>query len=162
TVPDDSLCNDQNVCTNDVCLPSGDCDYTNNNLPCSDGSSCTTHDQCVAGQCTGTGTLCGDGVVETECGETCHPGNPEICTNANGIIYTAEVKATDLGASGGKRWFYRAPDGAPLESEGGIAKLSVRRRVDRGVVGFGIRVTAYGDFSAATLPVMTTQVYFGD
>ncbi|HXC53533.1 MAG TPA: hypothetical protein VN634_21785 [Candidatus Limnocylindrales bacterium] len=253
SVPDDTLCDDGNACTDDLCAPSGECSHTNNDAPCSDGSPCTPHDQCVAGQCTGTGTVCGDGIVETGCGETCDPDDHEICnnlidddgdglidcadpdcaeapeptctdacqpappcvplardpaiiyipeleqdlasearerpsvgrftfhgrmvpesainplvdgfvvslTNANGVIYSAEVKPVDLQASGEKRWFYRAPDdGSPVRE--GIAKLRVRRRVDRGEVGFAIRVTAYGDFSAATLPVMTTQVYFGD
>ena len=58
--PDDSACDDSDVCTeNDECL-AGVC--TGDQLPdtttCDDGVSCTENDQCTAGECAGTALDC--------------------------------------------------------------------------------------------------------
>ena len=42
---------------------------------CDDGNSCTTPDTCVAGQCQGNAQICGDGIVQSGCGESCDDGN---------------------------------------------------------------------------------------
>jgi hypothetical protein len=83
-------------------------------------------------------------------------------TNANGEIYRAEVKPVDLQANGQMRWAFRAENLDSVYADGGIAKLRIRKRTDGGETAYAVRMTAYGDFSRATLPVMTTQVYFGD
>ena len=81
--------------------------------------------------------------------------------NANGEIYRAELKPVDVKADG-SRFRFRAEDLGAVVRDGGIARLSIRRRLYQGEMGYGIRVRAYGDFSRATLATMTTQVYFGD
>ena len=48
-------CNDKNPCTDDYCNPLLGCLHTNNVTPCDDLDPCTLSDQCVAGQCVGTG-----------------------------------------------------------------------------------------------------------
>ena len=50
--PTDALCNDEDVCTDDLCAPQG-CDYANNQAACDDGVACTNGDQCLAGTCRG-------------------------------------------------------------------------------------------------------------
>jgi hypothetical protein len=47
------VCNDGNVCTKDTCLKESGCAYPPeaDQTPCSDGNSCTTPDQCLAGLC---------------------------------------------------------------------------------------------------------------
>ncbi len=82
--------------------------------------------------------------------------------NAEGEIFRAEVKPADIEARSTKRYAYRARDKEAVQRDGGIARLSIRVRTESGVVGYGIRVEAYGDFSRATLPEMTTQAYLGD
>ena len=44
---------------------------------CDDGNACTVSDACVAGACGGTSNLCGDGVTQGSCGETCDDGNQD-------------------------------------------------------------------------------------
>ena len=83
-------------------------------------------------------------------------------TNLEGEIYRADVKPADIESRGLKRFFYKAPDRDRIRREGGIARFSAVLRTDGGEISYGIRVQAYGDFSRATLPQMTTQAYFGD
>ena len=89
-----------------VCRPdAGDCDVAENctgsdvNCPadvvepdgtsCSDANSCTLDDACVGGACVGNSMLCGDGVVQGGCGETCDDSN----TNAgDGCSATCQVE----------------------------------------------------------------------
>jgi hypothetical protein len=65
------ICSVLNVCAPEICQPaSGTCLPTpNNGKACSDGSVCTTSDECEDGQCFGGGSL------------TCDDGNP--CTSDN-------------------------------------------------------------------------------
>jgi hypothetical protein len=46
-----SLCNDSNVCTDDVCQGVSGCAHAFNASPCDDGDPCTSYDTCVAGTC---------------------------------------------------------------------------------------------------------------
>lgn len=64
-------CDDGNEVDGDCC--SSHCEITNN--LCDDGIACTVADECVAGVCVGNPITCGDGIVETECGEQCDDGN---------------------------------------------------------------------------------------
>jgi len=53
---------------------------------CDDGNACTVSDRCTAGICGGDLTTCGDGVVQTACGEQCDdgPGNgSDHCCSAD-------------------------------------------------------------------------------
>ena len=43
--------------------------------PCDDGVTCTIEDSCIAGTCSGDSVTCGDGTVQSSCGETCDDGN---------------------------------------------------------------------------------------
>jgi len=58
-----SQCNDNNLCTTDTCL-AGACQFTNNNVPCNDGLSCTSTDVCSNGSCSG--------VSNCPSGQTCN------------------------------------------------------------------------------------------
>ncbi len=44
---------------------------------CDDGNACTSSDQCTAGTCGGSSTVCGDNVVQGTCGESCDDGNQD-------------------------------------------------------------------------------------
>lgn len=87
-VPND--CNDNNVCTTEVCLPGGGCSYTNVAGSCDDGNTCTTVDSCINGECKGSVPLdCNDGDVCTD--DACDPAtgcyttfNTAPCEDGNG------------------------------------------------------------------------------
>ncbi len=77
TVPKN--CNDNNPCTDDICVPLAGCSYNNNSNPCSDGNACTVADKCVGGSCNPGNTLdCDDGNVCTN--DSCSPA--EGCQHA--------------------------------------------------------------------------------
>jgi len=87
-VPND--CNDNNVCTTEVCLPGGGCSYTNIAGACDDGNACTAADMCVNGECQGAAPVtCNDGDVCTD--DACDPAigcytmfNTAPCEDGNG------------------------------------------------------------------------------
>ena len=65
-------CNDGNVCTTDTCDPATGCGHLPAVGQCDDGNICTPTDTCVAGQCSGAGSLdCGDGNACTT--DACDP-----------------------------------------------------------------------------------------
>jgi len=101
-------CSDSNICTNDLCDETIDaCTNVNNTAPCDDGFFCTTGDICGSGICTGAprtcddasactsdscdetadsclnvSSTCGNGVIDSSCGEVCDdPAGTEICNN---------------------------------------------------------------------------------
>jgi hypothetical protein len=82
-------------------------------------------------------------------------------SNANGEIYRAQLEPSDFTWTRSS-YVYKAEDPGKVMAEGGILRIGLRKRFYAGEPGFGIRFKAYGDFSRATLPHMTTQVYFGD
>ncbi len=57
---DEASCNDDNVCTDDLCDAQAGCQYTPNNAVCNDSNPCTGPDQCVVGQCEGAFQQCND------------------------------------------------------------------------------------------------------
>jgi len=64
-------CDDQNPCTDDVCID-GTCEFFNNTSLCDDADACTLGDTCMAGTCQGTTTrTCNDGNVCTT--DSCSP-----------------------------------------------------------------------------------------
>jgi hypothetical protein len=68
------VCDDQNLCTADACLPAKGCTYTNDDgAPCTDDDPCTSGDKCLSGQCTGKAKDCGnDECTSAKCvGGTC-------------------------------------------------------------------------------------------
>ncbi|MGB2984255.1 MAG: hypothetical protein WBE26_00085 [Phycisphaerae bacterium] len=83
-------CDDQNVCTDDICNAVGACENPNNTLPCDDGLFCTATDTCSDGACVGTGDPCpdepndvcdeaNDQCVECLTVDDCDDGN--VCTD---------------------------------------------------------------------------------
>ena len=73
-------CNDDNLCTTDVCDPEMGCVNTSNALPCDDGNACTTGESCNAGECQGgVAANCNDGNPCTD--DSCHPNAG--CQHAN-------------------------------------------------------------------------------
>ncbi len=73
-------CDDSNVCTDDSCNPATGCVHTNNSVPCSDGSACTTADTCLGGSCVGGPALnCDDSNVCTD--DSCNPATGCVHTN---------------------------------------------------------------------------------
>jgi hypothetical protein len=65
TAPKD--CNDNNPCTDDLCVPLAGCSHKNNAYACDDGNKCTQGDACVAGSCVpGEVLSCNDGNICTD------------------------------------------------------------------------------------------------
>ena len=46
-----AVCADNNLCTDDVCLPGEGCEFSPNDELCDDQNACTVGDQCEAGEC---------------------------------------------------------------------------------------------------------------
>jgi hypothetical protein len=74
-------------------------------------------------------------------------------TNINGIIYEAELPAGAMVPFNRKHKFRNRA----AKTEGGFADFSFHPHRE----GYRIKLTAYGDLSAATLADMTVEVYFG-
>ncbi|MBI5609035.1 MAG: hypothetical protein HY902_09155 [Deltaproteobacteria bacterium] len=54
------VCDDNNPCTADACLPAKGCTYTDDDgAGCSDSDSCTVDDKCLGGKCKGAPMTCG-------------------------------------------------------------------------------------------------------
>jgi cysteine-rich repeat protein len=71
------------ACPADDPLPDG--------TSCNDGAACTTPDVCVAGTCQGNAQICGDGTVQTGCGENCDDGNT---TDGDGCSSSCQLEST--------------------------------------------------------------------
>jgi hypothetical protein len=82
-------CDDDNVCTDDLCDPAVGCTHTFNTVPCYDEDICTITDKCNLGVCVGSGLMpCTDGNPCTD--DSCSPGagcefvpNDEVCDDGN-------------------------------------------------------------------------------
>lgn len=61
-VSPETMCDDQNPCTDEGCDPKAGCGYSTNSAPCNaDGDACTINDICVAKKCTpGPKKMCDD------------------------------------------------------------------------------------------------------
>lgn len=64
-------CDDDNLCTNDLCDPIAGCVHTPNEIPCDDGDSCTINDRCLESQCAAQPISCDDGKACTN--DSCDP-----------------------------------------------------------------------------------------
>jgi hypothetical protein len=87
-VTDEGSCNDENLCTDDICDPQEGCFYLYNEAPCSDGNPCTEKDHCVAGSCAGSFLDCNDDNPCTD--DSCKPlvgcqnlPNTLVCSDGN-------------------------------------------------------------------------------
>ncbi|GMV43166.1 MAG: hypothetical protein AMXMBFR64_48820 [Myxococcales bacterium] len=78
-------CNDNDVCTDDLCNPASGCYSILNDATCNDNEPCTSESKCIAGQCLGTkSTDCNDNNVCTDdsclLGVGCkHVNNTGVC-----------------------------------------------------------------------------------
>ncbi len=103
-------CSDDNVCTDDVCN-GGVCEYTNNSLPCTDGSFCSGAETCGGGACLpGTPPCQPDVEVCSESAQQCFPapgaccapdgscamGSLYDCGSAAGFFYGPGVDCADI------------------------------------------------------------------
>ncbi|MFT4571523.1 MAG: putative repeat protein (TIGR01451 family), partial [Candidatus Binatia bacterium] len=84
-------------------------------------------------------------------------------TNANGLIYTADLYPGDMLPKTNRpktMWKFKDPSAkfAGYGIRGGIFKVSIKHRRD----SYTFSVRCYGDMSRATLRRMTTMVYIGD
>ncbi len=84
---DGAACDDDNVCTEDVCDQVDGCIHTPLTGPCDDGNECTENETCDSGFCVGTVTECDDGNVCTE----------DSCDDAIGCVYFNNTDACDDG-----------------------------------------------------------------
>jgi hypothetical protein len=88
---DEASCEDDNLCTDDVCDPAIGCKHEFNSDPCTDYNPCTEQDHCAFGECSGSFLPCEDdnpctanscdpkvGCTFTYKGGACDDGNP--CT----------------------------------------------------------------------------------
>lgn len=105
--PNDSLCNDNNICTDDFCEAAG-CEYDFNTVPCNDGLLCTINDTCGGGTCSGTPKTCPPGQqcdpADGQCkaclnNSQCNDNN--VCTtdtcNAGVCVFTPNSNSCDDG-----------------------------------------------------------------
>ncbi len=58
---DEKSCNDDEICTDDVCDPVQGCLFAYNTKACTDDNKCTANDVCTAGACQGDFGKCDDG-----------------------------------------------------------------------------------------------------
>lgn len=77
---DPLACDDNEVCTTDLCVPDEGCTYTENSMTCTDGSACTLSDICQNGVCVG--------IFEVDCddGNSC---TDDSCYAALGCVNVA-------------------------------------------------------------------------
>ena len=84
-------------------------------------------------------------------------------TNAGGLIYEAFLSPGDLkprrGSSRKRHLFKDSEAARGGGTRAGLAKVTTRERVIRGQEFVTFKIRAYGDFSAATEPRMTTQIF---
>lgn len=72
-------CDDENPCTDDICVKLTGCQHMPNNSPCNDGNVCTLNDTCTPGGCVGTASV------------VCNDNNPcttDSCQAPTGCVFT--------------------------------------------------------------------------
>ena len=81
------VCDDNDPCTDDQCVPPTGCEYTVNTAQCDDGDGCTSDDTCTDGNCQGAPTLCDDG----------NPCTDDSCDSVTGCTAAANTAVCDDG-----------------------------------------------------------------
>ncbi len=71
------VCDDNEPCTTENCMPAKGCIITANSDPCDDNDACTENDACVGGTCVGSEITCDDGVACTS----------NLCKTNDGCVY---------------------------------------------------------------------------
>ncbi|TFH23626.1 MAG: hypothetical protein E4H03_05725, partial [Myxococcales bacterium] len=90
--PNNSVCNDSEVCTDDVCSSVTGCTNPPNTASCDDGVACTSSDVCAGGTCGGTSNCTG--------GQICNPGSG-LCETPPPVLYRVNAGGP-LTATGGE------------------------------------------------------------
>jgi hypothetical protein len=91
------VCNDDNPCTVDACVPGEGCTFTNkaDDTSCDDVNDCTTTDHCVSGSCVGSnvtdGTVCGGFSAGDTCRAECEAGACNVNAKDGIICLTGEA-----------------------------------------------------------------------
>jgi len=81
-------CDDDEICTTDLCDSKTGCVYVGNGLDCDDGNKCTLSDGCSEGQCVpGAEAICDDG----------NPCTGDVCDKETGCGFFAAPGACDDG-----------------------------------------------------------------
>ncbi len=87
TTPD--TCDDENLCTDDACVPGVGCTNVPNTVPCDDGDACTLADVCANGDCVGStppncedSNPCTDDSCDVDAG-CIHAYNSNPCNDQN-------------------------------------------------------------------------------
>ncbi|MGB2986799.1 MAG: hypothetical protein WBE26_13080 [Phycisphaerae bacterium] len=120
----DAICDDGNLCTDDVCDAFGICQNPNNTDPCDDADPCTVDDTCSGGSCqsgdppdcSGVGTECEEASCDpegeegncdiitpldegTECGnhDDTECTDPDTCDGYGDCLDNHELQGTDCG-----------------------------------------------------------------
>jgi len=87
------VCDDGNLCTDDLCNPDNGCEFVFNQAPCDDGNGCTEGDKCTNGSCQ-SGLSCleiGKVCIDDACQDNEPPSAPEVA-----IAPAGPVKHDDL------------------------------------------------------------------
>ena len=95
-------CNDNNVCTDDLCDKIKGCNPTFNSKGCDDGNACTKSDICKFGDCEGSAVSCNDNNVCTD--DACdakkgciNTGNAAKCDDSNACTQNDACKNSVCG-----------------------------------------------------------------
>src|SRR3989339_470940 len=94
----DMDCNDNNVCTTDICGNGAKCVHVASSGTCTDNNACTDNDTCDAGACKGTAKVCEDNNLCTDdfCvnGMCAHGINTVGCDDGNACTSSDKCDAT--------------------------------------------------------------------
>lgn len=77
------LCDDNNLCTDNLCDPVNACMYPANKAPCNDGNQCTLVDMCSEKKCLGS--------VPPNCDDK-NPCTTDFCDPTLGCVHQADTK----------------------------------------------------------------------
>ena len=91
-VGDPVMCEDENPCTDNVCMENGGCQYPVNSANCDDEDPCTVGDSCVEGDCQGYAVAC-DCQIDQDCaaledGDLC---NGTLVCDTDGLPFQCVV-----------------------------------------------------------------------
>jgi hypothetical protein len=114
-------CDDGNPCTNDSCLPAGDCQFLNNDAPCDDGSKCTNGDTCANGSCVAGGPQCGKTMLCVESSGSCYCEKQWVFLTVDGVGMCApDYPIWGIRVLSSASYFTNNGDGTSSDSQTGL------------------------------------------
>ena len=143
-VADDSLCDDDNDCTADLCTLEAGCTSTaDDNALCGDGDVCTLNNHCSGGQCVSDGEMvCADDNPCTN--EFCHPSfgcifdfNEDPCSDNHSCT---QEDVCHLGKCVGVEDFWNPCPACSIDFGPVVQKLVTLRFGDGGMTGEALNV----------------------